>query len=283
MSEEAVASTPTSEPAGETVTPASEQAVAQESSSWYPEDAHDYMQAKGWDKPDSASQVLNSYRELERTFKTTTGEPNRVLLMPKDPDNQEEFANFWGKLGRPDSVEGYEQEITEGDTLLPRILDKAHQLGVPKSQLNGLLDEFRAWGQETNEAQEAEAAQQREIERNTALDNWNKEQGSALNESLGKIKQAEQMFPELTTDVADAIGWDKYMNLMTSLGSRLGEHGSVDGEDTNANLTVGSAKAAIMEMMADTNAMTAMQDEGHPAHQATKMKWEKLHQQAYPS
>ena len=81
--------------------------------------------------------------------------------MPGKDATPEEWAAFYGQLGRPETPEGYELPLPEGDdgAFAKEMAPILHKHGVTAAQAKGLADDWNAMVQaQQAQAQAAEAA-----------------------------------------------------------------------------------------------------------------------------
>lgn len=250
---------------------------------WYgqaePDDIK-YLESKGWTEPDAPVKVFQSYKNLEKLFSQVKGDPNRVLMMPKDMSNQEEVKEFYSKLGVPKdpSEYGFDPE-NEG---YKEYAGLAHQLNLNKDQAKGVMEWAQQVAQKHEESKEAQFIENSKQE----LDSWRKEQGATYDEKIAIAKQAYTVFPELKANaekIERALGTREFMNLMTNIGSKIGEAGSAGaGGNSDFGMSPSQAKQSIQAFQGDNNKIAALANEMHPGHAAAKAEWVRLHQFAYP-
>jgi hypothetical protein len=91
------------------------------------------VENKGWNDTNS---VIKSYTELERAMGSR-------IKIPDENAGEEELSNFYLKLGRPETAEGYEVNVPES---VPRDEDFentmrniAFKTGAPKAQFEALV------------------------------------------------------------------------------------------------------------------------------------------------
>jgi hypothetical protein len=75
-----------------------------------PDDLKPIALNKGWD---SEAAAVKSYAELERLL--GADKAGRGIIIPNEATPPEEKAAFWGRLGRPDTPDGYKLPVPEGD------------------------------------------------------------------------------------------------------------------------------------------------------------------------
>src|SRR5574343_370581 len=88
-------------------------------------DSQNWLAAKGWKKDNPAEiigPIVNSYRNAEQLISKVKGEPDRIVVMPKDFNNQEEVSAYYEKIGVPKDIAGYGITPAEGETELDDML-----------------------------------------------------------------------------------------------------------------------------------------------------------------
>lgn len=249
---------------------------------WYGEVIPDdvkYLESKGWTGNDAPPKVFQSYKNLEKLFSQVKGDPNRVLMMPKDMANQDEVKEFYSKLGVPKdpSEYGFEPD-NEG---LKEYSSLAHQLNLNKDQAKGVYEWAQQVAQKQTEAQEAQFMEKSKME----MEDWKREQGATFEAKLATAKQAYATFPELKAhapQLEKAMGTREFMNLMHGIGSKIGEAGSAGASgQSNFGMTPAQAKQSIQEFQG-SHKFAALTNEMHPGHQAAIAEWKRLNEFAYP-
>ena len=101
-----------------------------------PESVRGVVLNKGWKGPEDA---IQSYTNLEKLL--GADKAGRAIVPPKDDAPAEEWGAFWGKLGRPETPEGYKIETPEGmpQEFAQAAAQKFHELGIPAKQAQALV------------------------------------------------------------------------------------------------------------------------------------------------
>lgn len=251
-------------------------------SPWYGEVTPDdvkYLESKAWTGDDAPPKVFQSYKNLEKLFSQVKGDPNRVLMMPKDMSNPEETREFYSKLGVPKDPSEYGFD-PENDGL-KEYASLAHQLNLNKDQASKVMEWARGVADKHRESEVTKFQEQSKQE----MEDWRREMGSTYEAKVSAAKQAANMFPELKEhmgDIEEKMGTKKFMSFMSSIGAKIGEAGSAGAaENANFGMTPSAAKQSIQEFMG-THKMADLSNESAPGHQAAKAEWLRLHQYAYP-
>jgi hypothetical protein len=252
-------------------------------------DSQNWVAAKGW-KKDNASEiigpVINSYRNAEQLISKVKGEPDRIVVMPKDFNNQAEVSAYYEKIGVPKDIAGYGISPAEGETELDDMLkgfaETSLKAGAPKQAVEQQIKFYRDYVNQAMEQQEQSikasmAEQQQEYIR---------ESGPKLEENKAYIAQALQKFPELD-EFAEIIerspeGTKKFMKVLENMGRAMGEHRAVGvGSDpAGGGMSMEAAKQAIGQFNLDSTKVSALMNESHPGHSAAKAEFQRLHRMA---
>lgn len=165
------------------------------------------------------------------------GEGNQgdTLALPGKDATPEEWAEFYAKIGRPETPEGYELPVPEGDdgAFAKQMAPILHKHGITAEQAKGLANDWNA----LVAAQQAEAAkaEQAEIAR---LDQQNKAEATELRNEWGAqhdanmhfAKLAAQQFfpaehaPAVISAIESVLGYKATIQMLHTIGKGLGEH-----------------------------------------------------------
>lgn len=250
------------EAAGQAEAPVSEgQAVWYESA---PDEVKGYIQNKGWDDPFKA---VSSYQELE---KFRGANENELLRLPKDPDAEGAYDAIYTKLGRPDSVDGYEinipENVTVDDARLNGAKELAHKLGLNQKQLQGIIDFDSQYYSQAQAQYEEQVAQQQEAEYNALRREWgsNADEREELSRRGLRSILPEGMDKESTlTKIEDAIGTAAMLKLFANVGDKMAREDRIHeaGNERPFGYTKEQAsadkKALMSELSADEKRLSA--------------------------
>lgn len=127
-----------------------------------PEETKAYVANKGWTDP---AKAVESYVQLEKFMGAEKA--GRGIVMPGEHATPEELNAFYGKLGKPAEVNGYEIKLPDGfpdpefGKVAPAIL---HKHNLTKAQGEALLGDFAGMvmqgQQQRMEQEQAEFAKQ---------------------------------------------------------------------------------------------------------------------------
>lgn len=255
-----------------TQTQTSEGAGQQTSVNWYDSfnpDLKGYVQNKGF--KDAAS-AIESYRNLEKL----QGVPAERLLKLPERSDAPEWNDVYKRLGRPDKAEEYGLKPKEGDASFGEWAEKtAHSLNLSRDQAVKFAEAYTKFSQAQMQAKE----QARETELNNQEANLKKEWGAAFDQKVAAAAKASKQFgidKEMVIKLEDAMGFDKTMKFLASLGEKVGEDDFVGAETKNGNfnaLTPDAARAKINQLKSDKE-FTAKFLSGDVV---SRELWEKLH------
>ena len=158
-----------------------------------------------------------------------------ALAMPGKDATPEEWAAFYGQLGRPETPEGYELPLPEGDdgAFAKEMAPILHKHGVTAAQAKGLAEDWNAMVQ----AQQAQA-EAAEAQRLAALDSKNRAEAAELANEWGQANQANmhfaklavgQFFPKekaagIISAIESQVGYKETIKFLYGIGKGLGEH-----------------------------------------------------------
>lgn len=159
----------------------------------------------------------------------------QALAMPGKDATPEEWAAFYGQLGRPETPEGYELPLPEGDdgAFAKEMAPILHKHGVTAAQAKGLAEDWNAMVQ----AQQAQA-EAAEAQRLAALDSKNRAEAAELANEWGQANQANmhfaklavgQFFPKekaagIISAIESQVGYKETIKFLYGIGKGLGEH-----------------------------------------------------------
>lgn len=217
------------------------------------DDARRVAEAKGWQ---SADEALKSYANLEKIVGRKT---EGMVQLPTPDSEADQVAEFWQKLGRPETPDGYKLEPPEGYEIQDKEMvdwfrDAALRHNLPADMAQGIFSEYIAKMADSN----GQAEQQR-VEQ---VDAWNQE----LREQLGlaydeRVGQARRALGALAGENADQLAQvleESGLGSFPPMVNMLIEASKLMSEDTlaaNAPRTVGSAMTPN-EVQSKINGMT---------------------------
>jgi hypothetical protein len=256
---------------------------------WYgtvDNDTQNWLNSKAFGEADGPTKMLTSYRNMESLFGKIKADPDRVILFPKDMNNQEEVAAFREKIGVPKDINGYNLKEVLGsdpDVITTAVAERALKAGVPKE---GLSEIIKAHREETtkliNEYKEQNLAR-----RTSEIQEFEQAAGRDLEQKKAHVTAALKRFPQLEkfAEAIEAVpgGAKDYLSYLAEVGKALGEHTNV-GVGSNADpsaMSSAAAKEALGKFNLDPIKIKALFDESHPGHAAAKAEYLRLNNMAY--
>ena len=212
------------------------------------------------------------------------------VAIPGTQASQEELDNFYNKLGRPETVDGYEAptenmpEIPYDNELQTMFFEEAHRIGLNKQQAGALI----RWQAEQAQASIENGNQQAEINLEKAQDAMRKEFGKAYEEKMDLAKNAALEFGgDELMKVLDATGLGNepaVIKAFANIGKAISNDEIIGGGGRQGfMMSPAEAKAQIANMKRDPNFMASYTDNGHVAHKESVAEMARLYELAYPS
>lgn len=259
------------------------QPTGQQTQAWFDSldpDTRAWSESKGWADPDPVKvlpKILQSGRNAEQLISKIKGDPNRIVVLPKDPNNVEEMSAYREKMGIPKDITeyGFDMEKPEGQ----KFAELAHKVGMTKEAAN----EFMTMAQTLVAEKEAAKAQEYQQQSAQEMADWKREMGATAEQKIQVAKQAFKAFPQIaerSAEIEAAMGTKAYMAFLADLGSKIGEAGSAGANQSSSNMgmTPQMAKQKIQEIYLDSNKRSALMDDTHPGHAGAKAELLRLNQ-----
>lgn len=271
----AVAGNPASAPGVAQATPTA--TTAQPAATpWYgadlDPDTAQWVQAKNI--PDARA-ALTSYRNLEKLL--GADKAGRALIPPKDDAAPEEWGAFFGKLGKPESADGYQLSGPDGVTG-----DFAKQAATWFHESNLTGKQAEVLGQKWNEYH---LQQEKAFETQAAADitSLRSELGPQFDQTVELARRAMReagVADDKAKAIERAIGVAEATKLFAHLGKQYQEAPLKGGEGAQAGgfaLSADTAKAKISQLKSDSE-FSARLVKGDAA---AKDEWNALHKIAF--
>jgi hypothetical protein len=241
-----------------------------------------YIQNKGWDKEADGSKAVKSYRELEKMVGTIKGDPNRIIVMPKDMNNADEVSAYREKLGIPKSVDDYGFDMTNPDN--KAMAELAQKIGLSKEGAH----EFVKFATESHERSEVAKAEAWAMESKQEMEAFRVESGKAYDQQIQNARalaMASPYFKENMEAIEKAMGTGNFMRFASELGAKLGEHKAIGLGEGNGNFAMTREQAInkINVFRGDSAKTSALTNPDHPGHKAAMAEYDKLIQFAHGS
>lgn len=202
-----------------------------------------YAEMKGWQ---SAEAAIDSYRNLERTI------GREKLIMPKDANDKEGWAQVWDKLGRPKAANEYGIEVPEGGNakFVEAMTSLFHEHGLTTAQARAIVEGNNKWAADAKAAADQAFVQQAQAGLNDIKTEWagNYDKYAAAGQRAAHLLGLDK--PTMSK-IERAIGTKQMMTMMATIGVNLAED-NFDGNDAPGALnSAEAAKARKSELMKD--------------------------------
>lgn len=241
----------------------------------------EFVQNKGWKDPASA---IESYRNLESKFGADRA--GRTVVLPGENASDDERAEFYNRLGRPETADKYEISVPEGmgDEYAGWAREQFHKLGLTAAQAKALTDANNEY---------VAAAKQKQAEAETAkaqqeLEALKGEWGAAFESKIEAGKKAVKAFgldETVLEGLESRTGAAGLLKFMAEVGAKLGEDSYVD-DGTPAGggpMTPAQAQAALQALNSDKEFQEAWLSRTHPKHAEALARKSRLVEMAFPS
>lgn len=232
--------------------PAPAPAPAGHGIAWLPVDADaetvGHVQNAGWDGP---AAVVKSHRELQKLF--GADRHGRTITVPKEDATPAEFADFYNKMGRPETPDGYKLPVPQGSDgeFAKQAAAWMHEAGVPLKAgqaIAGKWNEFVA----ARAKAEAEAAQAAfEAESAILKRDWGNE--AMMRKDLARRAAAKLGIDDQAIDALEkAAGFSKTLKALARVGDMLSEKGAAGLDQPGSfEMTPEGASTKLTQLMAD--------------------------------
>lgn len=165
--------------------------------------------------------------------------------MPGKDATPEQWAEFYGKIGRPETADAYELPVPEGDdgAFAKEASAWMHEAGLSKDQAGKLAvkwNEMAAAQQAQSVAAEQQAAQAAHVQNTAEAAELKTAWGQQFDANMHHAKQAVQQFlpkdkaAETISALESKLGYKATIEFLHNIGKGLGEH---DAAGMGANNT----------------------------------------------
>lgn len=231
--------------------------------------------------------LAKSYTNLQ---KLVGADKNAIIKFPSSEDDKEGWEAIYSKLGRPETVEGYEieklkelgEEMDEG--VLKGIAEAAHANGVSKKAFEAIVGKYmeQFQGMKEQSAQQAADTEKQYVE---ALQ---KEWGEAFEPKMAKVlntlkEKADPEFLKMAADYPFIFDHPSVLKTIDNLLKMSSEDsGPKQAGASNGALTPAEAKAQIAAFMADEQKQKILNTQGHPMRESVMAEKSRLFKAANP-
>lgn len=248
-----------------------------EAATWRDEIPQDLRGEKVWETFKSKEDVYKAHANLVKY-------QGRSIGIPDDKATEDDWNQFYAKLGRPEAPDKYElkrpenlpENLTYSDDLEKWFRDVAHKHGLSAKQATGL---YNAWNE--NAAQmfkqpEPESVEQVEANLKTT---WGKDyQANMANVERFTRAYLDDEFVKFADEVG--LGNDiRFLNVMARAGAKLREDTSID--TTRDRSTGAGDREAAQKRYAEIMADKAYLDPSDPRHALLHSERERLFHQLH--
>jgi hypothetical protein len=206
------------------------------------------------------------------------------VVIPGEHSTPEERQEFFNRLGRPETPEGYEfpalppERIPKGMQVNPEFekafANKAFELGMTKEQANKLRD----WHNDVVASSFKDADVEIEKEHGSAVESLKKEWGSAYQANVDLANKVVQAFDKELKLVDLGLGNNvELVKVFAKIGKSMSEDKLIVGE---ADKTPGNAQTEINSIMGDSKSPYWNND--HPQHKDYVAKVQEFFRQKHP-
>ena len=246
--------------------------------------AQNVVEAHQWKGP---ADLLGSYTNLQKAMGIRSGDPSRVLILPKDGDAPEAWNDVFTKLGRPATPEEYGLPVPDGQPkeFAGEVSKWFHELGIPKGAAVKLAERWNAKTAEMVTAQQAKVATEQTAQIEALKSEWgtNYDANTLL---VDKAATAFGMGQKELTALKTAMGPAGAMKFLHTIGSKLGVEGSfVEGSGNGGTLsmTPAQAQAELARLKSDKGFVEMWGSKTDPkARSEAREKLSTLQRIAYP-
>lgn len=186
-------------------------------------------------QPADADQGAGSTQPTQTAPDKPAEDAPAALALPGKDATPEQWAEFYGKIGRPETPDAYELPVPEGDdgAFAKQMAPVLHKHGVTAEQAKGLAADWNAM----MTAQQTEAAAA-DVAAIAALDVQNKAEAAALKTEWGQQHEANMHFAKLAMQqfipgetagqvvsaIESVLGYKGTIQMLHKIGKGLGEH-----------------------------------------------------------
>lgn len=243
-------------------------------------------------KGESVNEIIGKLAKSHVNVNKLVGaDKNAVLKIPSAEDDKEGWGAIYNKLGRPETVDGYDldkyKEVSGVDPeKLKEIAAIAHEDGVSAKAFSRIVDKYfeQAGAMQQTSEKDVEAAIEKYQE--DLKGEWGEAYEAKTSKVLSTLKekatpeflQLAADFPYIFDNPAVIKTFDNIIKMSAEdSGVKTGSSGG------NAPMTPAEARAAIAAMEGDSEKMKIMMTSGDPRRESLMQERDRLFKYAYPS
>tara|TARA_R100000656_G_scaffold123369_1_gene99869 strand:- start:760 stop:1599 length:840 start_codon:yes stop_codon:yes gene_type:complete len=222
--------------------------------------------------------VDNLAKSYVNAVKKIGGNPDHLVQLPQEGESRD---NFYNKIGRPETPEGY--DFGEDDGRLDFYRNATHQLGLTQDQAANMLKLYASVEEEQSKAADKQNA---DFAVNSQI-NLKREWGTNYDSNIDMAQRAFAQFasPEFSK-LMDETGLGNHPELLkafSKVGQMLGDDQLVVGSGIGGQAqSPQMAKEEIESLYQDKEFSKSYLDKTDVNHKAASTKMDKLFRTAYP-
>lgn len=229
-------------------------------------DARATVEAKGYKNPAELSRAYHNLMQMQRT--------DRVEVPGKEA-TPEQLNEFYGKVGRPETPDGYEFKFADGvtpdDNMVKFARDTFHAAGLSPRQAQLVAEKWNEFAAQAD----THMTEANQTKNDGEIAELQTRMGADLNKNMEAGRRAVQalgLSDELIGRIEGSIGSAPIVELLAMIGRKSEEGGfmaagSGGGDPSNPeNMTPQQAQSKINELQSDAGFMAKYTEKHHPEH-----------------
>jgi hypothetical protein len=228
--------------------------------------------------------TLQNLNDVESLAKTVIHQQKMIGSRIPMPKNDEEKAELYGKLGRPEEASKYEVEVPEThqqyfqDESMNEFKNVAHKIGLNNEQVKALLDFQIAEINHQVEGQGANLNVQREEVESSLKQEW----GFDYDKNVRAAQRALQVYGD--EDVLELMNTEAgnhpaLIRMFAKLGGEVTEDMAKNTQNNRLAVSPLDAKQEISQVMSDNK--HPYFDPNHREHKEAVERMRQLHEKAF--
>lgn len=239
---------------------------------------------------DVAKNTKSPYDAIEQLINANKLIGTDRLPQPKEDWTEDQWNDFYAKLGRPEAADKYKYENApeiEGFELSEDFMKDANEAlfkaGLTPSQHTAVMDTFFNWLKNATDSSTQAATLSREqteeaLKKQYGADKW---EGKVAEANAVIAQLGDQEFAKYLEE--SGLGNHPSMiKFMMNVAEQFSDDSAI-GESIKSNLSgENQAKKRITELKADENFQKKLFNESAVGHKEAVAEWHDLHKKAYP-